>query len=348
MTNLNSLRAKPFAASRSSAPITGLRHNVTSENFNIATFCLFYMELVELIESLPLGRLKSVQRYKQGLHNDTYHMKTSKGEFSLRVYNYKKPSQILFELAILEKLKGMKVPQLVRLNKGFIEKFNGKYVILYKYLPGDHLQQFSHEQLRDVGRFIGEYHQKCENFSWSKYRYQFYNLPDWKIKKFEQISRKAKLKYLDKLPAIIKDLKASRLSRSLPRGPIHVDIKPENVLFHKGKLSGVLDFDNAFIGPFILDLAKSIVWFGTRNKQFHVREALQIYRGYVEKRKLTKDEYSALYDAIKFAFLSHVFVDYQMRAIGATTQEYFEFIVNDLYKSYLTFQMSKKEFYQLL
>lgn len=306
------------------------------------------MQLKDFVQTLPLGKVHSVKRYKKGIHNDTYKVISDKGKFSLRVYNYKKPSQIKFELEILKYLKDTKAPQLVKLNKGYLEKFNGKYVIVYEYLPGEELEEFTKEQLVEVGNFIGEYHNRCKNFVWDKSRYQFYNLPDWKIEKFTKISHEANLKHLDLLPEIVKDLKENRLSPKLPKGPIHVDIKPENVLFYNGKLSGVLDFDNSFIGPFILDLAKSMVWFGTRDKKFHLQDAVHIYQGYIEKRPLNKLEQQEMYKAVKFAFLSHVFVDYYMWAIRATTEEYFEFIVNDLYAAYKTFTLSKKKFDKLL
>ena len=52
--------------------------------------------------------------------------------------------------------------------------------------------------------------------------------------------------------------------------------------------------------------------------------------------------------ALKFAFLSHIFVDYYMRAIKATSKEYFDFIINDLYTAYKTVVLCKTEFYELL
>ena len=59
--------------------------------------------------------------------------------------------------------------------------------------------------------------------------------------------------------------------------------------------------------------------------------------GYVSKRPLTYNERGDIYKAIKFAFLSHVFVDYYMFAKKVTTEEYFNYIVKDLYISYNSF-----------
>ena len=306
------------------------------------------MDLTEFLTTLPLGKVHRIKKYSSGQHNQTFLVTSSKGKFSLRIFNYKKPAQIRFEIAILLLLKGLDAPQLVELNNGFIEKFGKKYVIAYRYLPGKHLLSFNSPQLNEVGEFIADFHNRCKGFTWKKWRYQFYYLPDWKINKFERISKKAGLKHLELLQSIISELKENRLPRSLPRGPIHVDIKPENTLFQNGKLSGVIDFDNSFVGPLVLDLAKSMVWFGTSKKKFILNDALQVYYGYIKNKPLSKEEFSVLYKAIKFAFLSHIFVDYYMRAIKATSEEYFEWIINDLYESYLSFELSEQEFYETL
>ena len=295
-----------------------------------------------------MGNSQSIQRYKKGQRNDTYKVVSDKGDFSLRIYNFKKQSEIEFEVAVLACLKDLKVPRLVMLNQGFIENFNDKHAIVYDYLPGEELELFTPDQLRDIGAFIGEFHNRCANFVWKKKREQFYNMPDGKIEKYARACQEARVPYLDLLPQLIKELKANRLSRKLPQGPIHVDIKPENVLFHNGKLSGILDFDNSFIGPFILDLAKSMVWFGTQNKKFTLESTIPLYTGYASKRILNQLEKEELYKAIKFAFLSHVFVDYYMRSIGGISQDYFEFMVTYFYAAYNTFGITKEEFDRLL
>ena len=281
------------------------------------------------------------------MHNKTFCIITSQGTYSLRVYNYKKSDQITFECALLQHLKGLPVPQLVKFGKKYTTMIDGKHAILYQYIPGKQLQSFTSHQLHAVGIFLARFHNRGKTFVWRKPRYKFYDLPDKKIMKFASIARKAHAPYLAYLPEIIKDLKANRLFPSLPEGPIHVDVKPENVLFYKGKLSGVLDFDNSYIGPYLLDLAKSMVWFGTKRKRFDIKAALHIYRGYSFVRKLTIKEHRELYKAIKFAFLSHVFVDYYMYAIRATTKKYFDFIVNELYVTYKAFTMDEEEFYSI-
>lgn len=305
------------------------------------------MRRAELTSLLPVGKIHRVTRYPQGQHNQTFKVEAEKGVFSFRIYTYKKPQSVAFEIALLNTLHGLPVPRPVKLGKGYLARFGEKWCILYRYLPGAHIRSFSPRQLEEVGRFIADFHHQGRRFRWRKPRYRFYYLPDSKIARFAAIARRARVPYLKHLPLIMAELKANRLSKALPSGPIHVDIKPENVLFHHGRLSGVLDFDNAYIGPSLLDLAKAMVWFGTKKRRFDVRAARSIYQGYKKRRRLTPQEYAELYKAVKFAFLSHIFVDYYMRAIRATSKMYFDFIVKELYASYRTFTMAEKEFYHL-
>jgi len=114
--------------------------------------------------------------------------------------------------------------------------------------------------------------------------------------------------------------------------------------------SGVIDFDNAYRGPLLLDLAKSMVWFGLDRNHFSVKNARDIYRGYVSSQKLTMLEYKELYRMLKFAFASHLYVDFYMKAIGKIPASYFNFLMNDFYGAYKHFSSTcdEKEFYSFL
>lgn len=238
------------------------------------------------------------------------------------------------------------MPELIKLNKGYLTRIEGKPALLYKYIPGKQLKRFSKKQLMEVGEFNANFHNQGKKFSWNKYRDKHYRLPKSKLDRIIAAAEEAKLGHLTLLHDLIIELEENKLNENLPEGPVHVDIKPENVLFYKGKLSGVLDFDNSYIGYFLLDLAKTMVWFGLEGKFFNIEKSKIIYDGYIEKRNLSSLEYSELYKAIKFAFLSHIIVDYYKRALGIISSDYFEFMVNDFYRAYKSFKLTQEEFYK--
>ncbi|PIR82998.1 hypothetical protein COU19_02955 [Candidatus Kaiserbacteria bacterium CG10_big_fil_rev_8_21_14_0_10_56_12] len=90
---------------------------------------------------------------------------------------------------------------------------------------------------------------------------------------------------------------------------MHIDLKPENTLFVRGRLSGVVDFDNPYTGPLILDLANTLMWFCSSKGVFDVARARTICRAFVSKRIPTPAEKAALFDAYHYAVLSHVLMD---------------------------------------
>ena len=157
----------------------------------------------------------------------------------------------------------------------------------------------------------------------------FYDLPLAKIQRIKHEILASDIPYKEKIDDIAKELEAVSLNSHLPSGPIHVDVKPDNVLFEGDILSGVLDFDNAYIGPFILDVAKSMIWFGLEGKKFGFEKSVAICKGYEKIRPLTELEKKELVNVIRFAFFSHVFIDYSMYVNGKTELPYFEFIVKD-------------------
>lgn len=305
-------------------------------------------QLIEALAAARVGKIIQIVPYAGGQHNRTFFVITSKGKFSLRVYLYKTPSKFSFELALLNAVRGLPVPRLQKFGRRYYYSVNDKFAILYRYIPGHQLTRYSNSQLTQVGSFIGSYHRRVQRFVWHGRRHKFYDLPKHRIQHLLRVIHSSRVPYQQYLRAIVRDLLRYQMPRDLPEGSIHADIKPENTLFYGRRLSGVIDFDNSYIGPFILDLAKSMVWFGSRNGTFRLAAAIQIYRGYVSKRPLNAQEFGALFTAVKFAFLSHVFVDYFMRARSYTTAKYFSTIIRHLYTAYRTFTIPSEEFYRLL
>src|SRR3989338_8449841 len=110
--------------------------------------------LVVFLQRLDFENIKSIRPYKQGQHNKTYKVVSSREMVSLRVYRYKKPSQIQFEIALLQKIKSLPVPHPVKRKGQFLHKFDGKWAMCYAYLPGTHRTVFTTMQLNEVGKLI--------------------------------------------------------------------------------------------------------------------------------------------------------------------------------------------------
>ena len=63
-------------------------------------------------------------------------------------------------------------------------------------------------------------------------------------------------------------------------------------------------------------------------------------------RKLTALEYKELYQAIKFAYASHLFDVFYMASLKRNSLKYFRFLMGDLYASYQSFTTLEQDFYE--
>lgn len=295
-----------------------------------------------------LGAIKEITRFRSGQINESHYLKTDQGEYVLRIYRHKKEQEIAFEVALLNILKGFPVPAVAPIHGKEIIKFGLSCAILYKYIPGKNLKSFTSSQRKSVGRALAAIHNKTKDFKWAGKRNEYYNFTNEKINLFSRTVDKSSIPFKKRFQEIKADSIKYRLRPSLPSGGIHVDVKPENVLFYKGSLSGIIDFDNSYIGPLVLDLAKTIMWFGLYNKKMNLAYARDIYRGYTSARKLTALEYKELHTAIMFAHASHLFDVFYMAALKKNTMKYFRFLMNNLYSSYKNFTISRQNFYEYI
>ncbi len=290
-----------------------------------------------LEKTLGIGRILSIQQFNTGFQNIIYKVKSTKGTYCLRIYQRREKNHIEFEIKVLNKLKGLPVPSLQKVKGQFMFKIGNKWAIMYKFIEGKHLKRFTTKQLEECASTLAKMHKRLHGLSWNKPMFQIYRLSDNEIRKYAKVSKNAKLKYLKFLPSITKQLRANKLNKKLARGALHVDISARNILFHKAKISAILDFDNSHPGPLILDLGKLIMFFASENRKFNKNKAMILINAYNKTRKLSKLELLELDKAIRFAFLSHIFMDYYMSALKITTQKYFDWIINDLYASYRDF-----------
>lgn len=305
-------------------------------------------ELQQFVATAKLGRIRRYRRFRVGQANKTYLVTTSSGRYCVRVYQHKAPDEIAFELALLNHLSNLPAPRLQPIGKRYYGTIDGRPATVYDYIEGAQLRVFSERQLFEVGRWLARFHVRGLTFKWPGRRFRFYDLPPRRIKRVVRLAKQRRLPHRRLLPRLVYDLRRYAPPPSLPQGPIHVDVKPENVLFNHGHLSGVLDFDNSYIGPYLLDVATSMVWFGVRRARFDLRPATALYRGYTSVRRLTKPEYRHLYRLLRYKFVSHVFVDYYMRAAKVTTASYFLWVVRNIYSAYKHFDISSEQFYSFL
>lgn len=95
---------------------------------------------------------------------------------------------------------------------------------------------------------------------------------------------------------------AARRDRALPSGLVHGDLFRDNVLWDgdRADIAALLDFESAFIGPFVYDLAVTVLaW--SYDDDLRVDVARAIVDGYRTVRELLPAERAAFFDEALFA-----------------------------------------------
>ncbi|OGQ08224.1 MAG: hypothetical protein A3G32_08775 [Deltaproteobacteria bacterium RIFCSPLOWO2_12_FULL_40_28] len=234
----------------------------------------------------------------EGTVNTYYRLDYPKKSFFLKVDEVAKLPRLKKEIKILKildkKIKEFQTPiPLKTANQKFFVFYHKKPILLFKQIPGISIDQkkLSPAALKQIGKALGLLHKKTKNISLPEHRFS----PQELKRVYFQIRKKL----IKKHPAI--DLMVGQWlkiilqnkNKKIPSGLIHADLFAENILFSRGKLTGMLDFEAAGFGPFLFDIAVGIHALCHNQKNFIKPRVQAFLTGYQSVRVLTKEEKSS-------------------------------------------------------
>jgi len=261
--------------------------------------------------------------------NLSYIIETKNGSFFLRLcplgQRWRSKNEILAEIELLDHLHKNHFPVGISLKDK-----NGRSIISWGRHHG-YIRKFIkareklHPTLKEIeifGRTVGRLHALTENFQTKHKRNHIFDYSSTK-------------KHFNKLKALIlrshfkgakhfieshsKAILSLHFSSQLPRGVLHEDLGKRHVLWSRGKIAQIVDFDRSYFGPLVFDLGQacrgwcfSSNWEDWSNKKFKA-----LTWGYEESRKLDVNEKRDLVDAIKFAILERALA-FCLRYVYAT------------------------------
>lgn len=296
-----------------------------------------YQKIADLYE---LGKIRKIKRFKRGFEATKVAILTSRGKFVVSQYQLvskvrpvkKTKNSLRFEIDLVNSLKNLPVNQYLKSKNGlFIENYLNSYFMVCNYLPGKHPKSINPKRAYELGKFMGSFHRQGKNFK-KEYpdRRKFYELTPYAVKKMDGYALKQKHPVLKKaLPEIKKGIREFYLPANLPRGPIHVDVKPDNELFIRDKLTGILDFGISYVGPLILDVGKGILWNCADKDIINKGKLRQFLKGYFSYRVLTETEKENLKKSILFGIYASIYVDLFHIPFGRAPEKYCLFMVKE-------------------
>ncbi len=265
-------------------------------------------EEVEGILALAgLDGLEKIENIAGGWANSNYLLRLIGGQkLILKIWNEREPIEVqrLVENTIWLAKNGVKTP--IPLNLKGLEKSGGVLVkdgmswMLLNYIPDGWLG-FDDASLFSLGKVQAELHATPPIDSFSRDFVVGFSL----FYRLFELADKNNIwsPFLHRLQneAVILE---QEIPKTLPKGIIHGDLFPDNVLGSNGKVTTILDFEECCIEALALDIAMSLVGFGWRDARPVESRWLAIISGYESVRVLTNNEWGALPILHRYATLS--------------------------------------------
>jgi homoserine kinase type II len=250
------------------------------------------------ISRYGLGALRALTPTAEGVENTNYRLDTDRGRFVLTLFeNRTDAASLPFCLGLTAHAadKGLPAARALADDDGeAVGTLNGRPASILEWLPGDWKRDPSPEHQRRAGELLARLHLATADF------------PLERVDPVGPAARRVlferSLTRADAADRLLLDRMAPWVvgatpdpAAGLPRGPIHADYFPDNLLFEGDAPSGLIDFYFACTGAYAYDLAIALSAWGFDADGRPLPAALAAFRaGYESVRPLSPTEDAAL------------------------------------------------------
>lgn len=255
--------------------------------------------LEAFLANFDVGSLRSFKGIAEGVENSNYLVETDQSRFILTLYEKRvDPEDLPFFMALLDHVaeRGSPVPRAIRNRKGEqLHDLCGRKACLIEFLEGVSVSHPTPAQACSAGEALGRLHEACAGFT--GVRKNALDLDGWRglAQKtgagFAEISTD-----LSAMVSAELEWLGAEWPSSLPRGTIHADLFPDNVLMIGDDVTGVIDFYFACTDLLAYDIAIThAAWcFSADGKEFYPDISAALLSGYERQRPLSPEEREAL------------------------------------------------------
>lgn len=274
-------------------------------------------DLKDFLQNYNLGSLLNFNGIAEGVENSNYLVNTTKGRFILTLYEKRVDIKDLpFFLSLMNHMAdaGLPSPRPISDKNGeTLRGLCGKTAALIEFMPGTSRDDPNPEECAMMGDIMARAHLSVHSFNLN--RDNALSLEGWKTLSLNCVAsiktrqdETQKQKPLIHIQELI-DEEINFLTRhwpkspskgedhpTLPRGVIHADLFPDNVLLDKqGHVTGIIDFYFSCTDFFVYDLAVCLnAWCFDAQHGFVKEKWEAMAKAYERSRPLTDTERKAL------------------------------------------------------
>ena len=253
-------------------------------------------DLSLFLKDYEIGELKEFEGISEGVENTNYKLKTEKNSFILTIYEdrvEKKDIPFFLEYMFYLSSNGIKCPLPLRNNNNLFAEIMGKPASVLTFLDGKSTLSVTKEQTYQLGLILGKIHNISINLEIKRENPlgldSFPNLIKNSKSTAETFSKDLSINMLEEYNRI-----KSNWPEGLPKGIIHADLFPDNILFHEGQISGVIDFSFSCNDFLSYDLSICINAWCFKDGEFDISLSRNLLKGYQKERKLSNAEIEKL------------------------------------------------------
>jgi homoserine kinase type II len=255
-------------------------------------------ELEALLSRYDLGAPQAFKGIAEGVTNSNFLLDTEKGRFILTIYEKRfERAELPFFMGVMERLadRAFPAPRPVHAKNGeTICEARGKPCAIVSFLNGISPRRPSVAQCRVAGETLAWMHEALKGFA--GVRANALGPAAWPglVLPHLEIANALRPGLGESAAADLETL-ARIWPKALPRGVIHADLFPDNVLLMGDALGGVIDFYFACTDFLAYDVAVTLnAWCFEPRGAFNLTKGKALIAGYETVRTLTAPEREAL------------------------------------------------------
>ena len=256
-----------------------------------------FEDLERLLREYDIGTPLAFKGIAEGVENSNFYLQTDRGAFILTLYEKRvSPGDLPFYLGLMEHLarRGIVCPLPVPTRDGALSaSLNRRSCAIVTFLNGLSVRRPSAAHCTNAGAALARLHQAGEGFAIT--RANALGPDGWKP--LAEACQAHADGIEDGLAALIGEQREAITAAwpQLPGGVIHADFFPDNVLFMREEVSGVIDFYFACNDMFAYDLAITLnSWCFESDGSYNLTKGMALIQGYRTVRSLADAEIAAM------------------------------------------------------